>query len=103
MIRAAKDRIFISITNVHEEIAQELIKGMGNVSDIRVVVDCSENSFRNGYGSADAIDLLKSAGVTTYESRKNRVSFIICDGIGYFIFPESRIFAHDSISSAGHP
>ncbi len=99
LIGNASDRIFVSIPNVHEEITQVLLKAKETVSNIKIVVDCSEDSFRNVYGSAESIDKLKAAGIRIFESNKNRVSFIICDEKGYFIFPESRIFVHDDVGN----
>ena len=99
LISNASDKIFVSIPNVHEEITQVLLKAKETVSNIKIVVDCSEDSFRNGYGSAESIDKLKAAGIGIFESNKNRVSFIICDEKGYFIFPESRIFVHDDVGN----
>jgi len=99
LINDATNKIFISIPNVHPEVAKELLEAKQRFSNIKIVVDCSENSFRNGYGDAESIESLKAAGIDIFESQKNRVSFIICDEKGYFIFPESRIFAHDDVGN----
>lgn len=99
LISDATNKIFISIPNVHGELAKELLEAKQRISNIKIVVDCSEDSFRNGYGRADSIECLEAAGIEIFESQKNRVSFIICDEKGYFIFPESRIFVHGDVGN----
>jgi len=99
LINAAKNNIFISIPNVHEELSTELLNAKKRVSNIKVIVDCSENSFRNGYGNANAVDRLREAGIEVLESQNNRFSFIISDEKGYFVFLESRIFAHEDVGN----
>ena len=97
IISSACERIYLSLPNIHEELAKELLKAKENIDDIRVVLDNSEGTIRNGYGNIDATDSLKSGGVDVFNSPKNRVSFIVYDDEAFFIFPESRIFAYDDI------
>ena len=40
-------------------------------------------------GNVGAIDKLRRDNVNIFVSPKNRVSFIICDDDGYFIFPKA--------------
>jgi len=99
IISSAEERIYLSLPNIHIEFAKELIEANSKISDIRIVIDVSENNFRNGYGDIDAIEKLRTNNIIIFESPKNRVSFIICDNKGYFIFPESRIFAYDDVGN----
>jgi len=97
LVSSAKQHIYISLPNIHEEYANALLEAKSTVDDIRVTLDISENIFRNGYGDIDAIGKLQKKGIDIYESPKNRVSFLICDDNAYFIFPESRIFVSEDI------
>ncbi len=99
MICSAKERIYLSLPNIHEEFAKTLINAKSTVDDIRIAIDISENNFRHGYGSIDAVEMLKTHGIKIFECCKNRVAFVICDEDAYFIFPESRIFAFEDIGS----
>ena len=99
LISAAKQRIYLSLPNIHEEFADALLKAKSTVEDISITLDISESNFRNGYGNIEAIDKLKKGGISIFESPQNMVSFFICDDNAYFIFPESRIFAYDDIGN----
>lgn len=89
-----QNRIYISLPNIFIELAKALLLKRKQVDDIRVVVDMSEKNFRQGYGDIDAIKILKDY-VNIYELKGNVVSFIICDDVGYFIFPQSRVFSFE--------
>jgi len=92
-------RIYYCVPNVHEEVAHALEAAAERVEDIRVIIDPSEDTFRNGFGDIKAIDILKKAGVQLFEESNNMVSFIIVDDEGYFIFPQSRIYAEEGAGS----
>lgn len=95
LILQAKHRVYVSLPGIHEELAHALVEAAKRGSEVRVVLDCSEESVRNGYGDLPAIEALRAAGITVYHFPKNLISFLICDERGYLIFPESRIFALD--------
>ena len=97
LISSASERLYISLPNIHEELADVLLKAKTEIKDIRITLDNSEDNFRNGYGNIDAVYKLKEGGICVFDSPKNRVSFIVFDDEAYFIFPESRIFAYDDI------
>jgi hypothetical protein len=99
LISAARQRIYLSLPNIHQEFADALLKAKSTVEDISITLDISESNFRNGYGNIDAIDKLKKGGISIFESPQSMVSFFICDDNAYFIFPESRIFAYDDIGN----
>lgn len=91
LILEAKKRCIISLPGINAEIANALISKINTVS-IAVVVDNSEEVFRNGYGDIEAIDALIEKKVSLKECKGNLVSFVIADDQGYFIFPHSKIF-----------
>jgi hypothetical protein len=88
----AKDRLLISLPGIDDTLAEALLAVKHDV-EIKVVIDNSEDSIRNGYGEIDAIEKLRNRNISVRECSGNLVSFIIADEDGYFLFPQSRIFA----------
>lgn len=95
LIRQAQQQIVLCLPNIHVEIAKAVAAVAWRVPDVRVILDPSEANFRNGYGDIEAVTVLKRVGVSLFEMPQNMVSFLICDGQGYFLFPQSRIFAEE--------
>ncbi len=97
LISKAKESIVFSSPNIHDEVSHAIFsyKKENNVNNIKILIDNSENNYRNGYGEINAIDKLKKAGIDIYDLKGNFVSFIICDDIGYYLFTQSRIFSSD--------
>lgn len=92
LIFDAKEKIYLSLPGIDEEIAAALEKRASQI-EVRLVFDNSEDVFRNGFGEIAAVELLRKAGVKINESKGNMVSFIIFDSIGYYLFPQSKIFS----------
>ena len=91
LIDKAENHLYISLPSIDEEIACALIDF--DKSDItRIVIDNSEEPIRNGFGEAKGLDLLRGNDFQIFQSDGNLISFIISDNIGYFIFPQSKIF-----------
>lgn len=91
-----KDCIYISLPGIDEELAELLIRlKREKNTNIKICIDNSEDTIRNGYGEVKGIDNLIENGITIRECKGNRVSFIIVDNSGYIFFPESRIFSAD--------
>jgi len=100
IVFSAKKGIYFSYPSIHPEIADlfQSILERNNELDIKVVIDQSEKKIRNGYGNIDAINKLIDLGVELYHVDNNLISFIIVDDIGYYLFPESRLFEEDGKS-----
>ena len=94
LISDAHERIFLSLPSIDFEVA-ELLAGYKGKANIKIVIDNSEETIRNGYGELKGIEKLRLAGIELKESEGNLISFIIVDEIGYFLFPESKIFSAD--------
>lgn len=94
LIFKAQRRIYLALPSVHSELADALVERskLGNV-DIRVVIALSEDNIRNGYGDLKAVEVFNQNGITLLDSDDSLVSFIICDDVGYYVFPQSRIFS----------
>lgn len=102
-ISSAEKRVFLSLPHIHMELAEALCAFSEDNSavDIRIVIDNSEEKIRQGFGSVDAVELLRSTGIRIYENRKNAISFVIVDASGFFLFPQSRIFSYEDASENG--
>ncbi len=89
--------LILCLPNIDTELAHAIIgfKKENNINDIKIITDNSENNFRNGFGEISAIEKLKENGIDLFELTGNMVSFIISDSIGYYLFPQSKIFAGD--------
>ena len=94
LISDAHERIFLSLPSIDFEVA-ELLAGYKGKANIKIVIDNSEETIRNGYGELKGIEKLRLAGIELKESEGNLISFLIVDEIGYFLFPESKIFSAD--------
>lgn len=90
----ASENLYLSIPSIDEEMADALIlvKQQKPTIKIKVVVDNSEDSIRNGFGDIEGIDKLTKNDIQIFQSDGNLISFIVSDTIGYFLFPHSRIF-----------
>lgn len=96
LLLGAKHHLLISSPGISYEIAEAIINTSKEVRTI-VIIDNSEESIRNGYGDIKAIEKIKSAGIEIVECSGNLISFIIADEVGYYIFPQSRIFSENPI------
>ncbi|MBL0056264.1 MAG: hypothetical protein IPP31_08715 [Chitinophagaceae bacterium] len=97
-INAAESSIYVVLPGIEEELAELLICIQKEKAVlINVCIDNSEDAIRNGYGDAAGIEKLVQNHIVVKEAKGNRISFIIVDDSGYFIFPESRIFTADPI------
>lgn len=94
LISESKHRLCVSLPGIDEKLAEALISHKDQ-AQITVLVDNSESTIRRGYGDIKAIEKLREAGIHLNECNGNFISFIISDDIGFFIFPESRIFSDD--------
>ena len=97
---AEKDRPEIrletnNIQEVFEHVTKtfpELLHPNSNEISIKVLIDNSEESIRNGFGEVAGIEKLIKNKIEIFQSDGNLISFIISDDIGYFLFPQSKIF-----------
>jgi hypothetical protein len=93
LINRAEQRVCLVLPGIFDELAGALAaRKRSGIARIQVLTDVSEDNVRNGFGSISAIETLCASGVDVYECSDNLVSFVICDEIGYWLFPQSRIF-----------
>ena len=63
----------------------------GKVS-IHIGIDFSSESFRQGYGEIESYKNVDNKDIDIRHLKDNRISFVISDNTGYFLFFESRYF-----------
>lgn len=96
MIQSAKNRIILSAPGIFQEVANSIEKKyQSGLKNIKLIINCSEQTIRQGFGEISVLTRLKNIGISTYHKPENFVSFIITDDSGYFLFPQSRIFLED--------
>lgn len=85
------NNLYLSLPSIDRNIAEKLIKKADDVS-IKVLIDNSEDVIKNGFGEIVGINKLIENNIKIYQSEGNLISFIITDNVGYFVFPQSKIF-----------
>lgn len=95
----AKEELIVSMPNLHYELCNTIISCHEKNIKVSVIIDNSEDNYRNGYGEIQSISKMKDCGISIYNLKGSFISFIIADKKGYYIFPQSRIFTGDE--SAG--
>lgn len=87
----ATHHLYLSLPSIDDEIAEVLIRKANEIT-IKVLIDNSEEAIRNGFGEITGIEKLIQSKIQIFQSEGNLVSFIISDDVGYFLFPQSKIF-----------
>lgn len=96
MIKSARKSLYLCLPSLHPEISQAIaeLNFMQNMPEetvqIHILVDFDANTFRQGYGDYESMESLFMEGDDIKCLKDNRISFIICDNIGYYLFIESR-------------
>jgi len=97
LILNSQERIIYSAINTHQEVAEVLKEAAHKDVQVTVIIDPSEDNYRNGFGEIKSIDILQKSGVNIYEVPGNRLSLLIADNIGYIFFPQSKIFEEEPV------
>lgn len=90
--------LYLALPSIDNNIAEKLIK-KGDKASIKILIDNSEDAIRNGFGEIEGIEKLIENNIQIYQSEGNLISFIITDDIGYFIFPQSKIFMEKAMGT----
>jgi len=85
----AKRLIVISIPNISIEIAESLVTINSRGIDVNIFLEISENTYRNGYGDIQAIEILQKANINIQNKNGLNIYFYLIDDFGYFYFPKS--------------
>ena len=96
MIKSAKENLYLCLPSLHPEISKAIseLNSMQNMHNekvkIYILIDFDANTFRQGYGDFKSTESLLKKHDGIKSLKDNRISFIICDNIGYYLFIESR-------------
>lgn len=94
IIKSTKQELFLSLPSFHKEIADAIKSIYSTKSDkkvgIHIVIDFDSQTFRQGYGDIKSVEQLIRKGLDIKKLEDNRISFIISDDKGYYLFIESR-------------
>ena len=85
----AKRQVVISIPNISIEIAESLVTINSRGIDVNIFLEISENTYRNGYGDIQAIEILQKANINIQNKNGLNIYFYLIDDFGYFYFPKS--------------
>lgn len=96
LIKSARKRLYLCLPSLHPEISDAIAElnfmenlGNGDVK-INILIDFDAQTFRQGYGDFVSLEELFREGHEIKCLKDNRISFIISDDIGYYLFIESR-------------
>lgn len=96
LISSTKKELFLCMPSIHPEIEVALGEldfkrsfEVGNL-DIHLLIDFDSQTFRQGYGDFNSVKDLWKGEFDIKSLPNNRISFIISDEVGYFLFLESR-------------
>jgi hypothetical protein len=97
LINSTKKNLFLCLPAIHKDVADAIDKldklntFMGNKEvDIHILVDFDSQTFRQGYGNIGVVRGLINGDSEVKSLTDNRISFIITDDSGYYLFIESR-------------
>ena len=96
LIVKTKRSLFLCLPSLHEEIEDALgfLDHTAHHNNfevaIYILIDFDAQTFRQGYGNYPAVDRMIKDGYDIKTLKDNRISFIISDDIGYYLFIESR-------------
>lgn len=96
LITSAKKSLYLSLPSIHEEIETAITyldysnSYDNNEVKIHLLLDFDSQTFRQGYGNFKSVEYLIEGGFEVRSLKDNRMSFIIADDIGYYLFIESR-------------
>lgn len=89
IMKESKNRVYLSLPSIYQYMAAKIINEV-EAGDLRIIVDFSEEKIRDGFGDIESIEMLRNSRIVLKSLPNNMVSFIICDDIGYFLFPKSK-------------
>lgn len=96
IINQTKSELLICLPSIHGDLANAIValsnskkKLQENIA-IHLLIDFDATTFRQGYGDFGAVESLIKNSINIKSLKDNRISFIISDNTGYYLFTESR-------------
>jgi hypothetical protein len=98
LLFSAKKQVLISVPNITSEIAHSLVSTFLKGIDVLLFLEFSENTYRNGYGDIEAIDIIQKTNIRILNKNGFNIYFFIIDDFGYFYFPKSSFHEKEGIA-----
>lgn len=95
LIRETKESLFICLPLLHPKVISTisiLQEKLDKKDSINIGLDFSPETFRQGYGEIDSYKDFSNFKYKIRNLKNNRISFVISDSTGYYLFFESRYF-----------
>ncbi len=91
IIEATERELYLCLPSIHEEIKNSILKLWEQKKYVKIylLIDFDPQTLRQGYGEFNSISKLFGK-INIKELPDNRISFIISENIGFFLFIESR-------------
>ena len=88
-IEQAKHSVCYAAPGIQKEVAQAMLKVESRLGAemITVCIDFDERVMRMGYGSIEAVALLRNAGIEVRSATGHRTALVIADDTGYIFTP----------------
>ena len=85
-------QLFLCLPSIPNIISDAIIQLKEKRAEVKInlLIDFDPQTFRQGYGEFDAFTKLEEQGLNITNFKDNRVSFVISDNIGYYLFIESQ-------------
>lgn len=96
MIESTRRHLYLCLPSIHPELARAILQlnQLSNDQEVKInihiLVDFDAQTFRQGYGDFNSVELLLNSKLNIKSIKDNRISFIINENIGFFLFLESR-------------
>jgi len=96
LIQSTRNVLYICMPSLHPEIVNAIAELNNSQTQkqnniiINLLIDFDAQTFRQGYGDFESIENLYSEQYKIKSLNNNRISFIISDNVGYYLFIESR-------------
>ncbi|MBK8370343.1 MAG: hypothetical protein IPL20_02995 [Saprospiraceae bacterium] len=97
LIKSTTKSLFLCMPSIHKEIAEAIayLDSLHNMVyqnnvKIHLLIDFDAQTFRQGYGNIGSFNGLRKVEIDIKTLPNNRISFIISDDVGYYLFVESR-------------
>lgn len=95
LINSTNFQLFLCLPSIHKDLADAIVEKSRSNTDrqsikINILIDYDAKTFRQGYGNSESVQKLFDNNIDVKSFDDNRISFIISDQVGYYLFFESR-------------
>jgi hypothetical protein len=101
LILDAKQRVIIATPGIQKEVAEAILsfRDEKGESNIKVILDTSEEVCRLGYSDIDAVNMLRKREVKVCQTSGLRIGILICDDTAWIFSPTALYIQSEAQSS----